>query len=247
MSKTLGMIMKHNVKVMAALVAVVMAGALPVRAGEYDAVSPGLMLDAAYSTANGTVPFQNNSGNIQGANTTWLAGIGIVACVRPAEFITAKLSNFNLMPGLAIRYGTTNDSNNANNLTFYASDGSQTSIQNAASSRQTTTTELVMDCPIRWYPSASSVRGGFWVEAGPGWDHCNKNVSLNVAGYVQSVPSSISESSTISSTVLIMTYGLGWTTTYINSQATFGLIYQAATKSNTGVSNQFRASLQWVF
>ena len=39
MSKTLGMIMKHNVKVMAALVAVVMAGALPVRAGEYDAAT----------------------------------------------------------------------------------------------------------------------------------------------------------------------------------------------------------------
>ena len=230
-----------------ALLALLMAGAAPAMAGEYDKVSAGIMVDYSYSTSQASVPFQNASGNIQGANTQGLLGIGLVAVVRPAEIISAKLSSFNLVPSVSLRYGTSSNNANTTNLNFYATDGSQVSIQDAASSRKTTTVELAFVCPIRWYPGNSSVNGGLYLEAGPGFDRSQKAVQLDVSGDVQSVPSSLSESTTITSTTSIMHYGIGWTTTYAASQASFGFVYQGATKANSGVSNQIRLVLQWVF
>jgi hypothetical protein len=218
----------------------------PAWGGEYDKVSPGISIDYSYSTGNSFVPFQNSSGNIQGADTKGLFGVGLVFPVRLGEAFSNSLSNFLLTPTLAMHYGTVNEGQNFSNMTFYSAGGSEVSVQNGASSRKTTTTELSFVVPLRWYPANNAVYGGFWVEAGPGIVRSNKSVDLTVSGFVESSQSSLDESSTIVSNVKVIEYGLGWTTIYAKSQSTFGLFFQSA-PSNSGVSNQMRVGLQWTF
>jgi hypothetical protein len=217
------------------------------QAGEYDKFSPGLALDYSSSTSNAFVPFQSVAGNIQGANTKSLLGVSFFAVVRPGEFLGGGLSSFALVPSLALRYGKDTENRFDANLNFYSPDNGFTSVQNANSTRQTTTTELTLAVPVRWYPGSSTVDGGVWIEFGPGVVNSTKNVDLTVSGLIMATNATINESAKITSNVPIFQFGIGWTTVYNANQASFGICYQSVSKSDQGVSNQIRATVQWSF
>lgn len=217
------------------------------QAGELSKVSAGIALEYSAATSATFVPFQSKAGNIQGANTGAVYGIGIVAVLRPGEILSGKLSSFALLAGLHLDYGREKEDRFDSNLAYYAPDGSSVLVQNASSTRRTTTVETGLHLPLRWYPASSTADGGVYVEAGPGWIKSNKDVDLQVNGYVQAVPTTINEAARITSTVRVIDYGIGYTAVYNASQATFGVAYQQVLDEGRGVSNRFRVHITWTF
>lgn len=232
-------------KLTIAVLALVSAGAL--RAGEFSAVSPGLGINFSSATSKAFVPFQSDSGNIQGASAHQLYGIDILANVRLGQLFTAKLSSLVLVPTLGIRYGQEDETRNENNLNFFTSDGSVVSIQNAASTRKTSCVEVSFALPLRWYMGATADSGGVWIEAGPALINSQKTVNLSVSGLVSAVPTSIDESAKITATVRGFVAGVGWTTIYDSCQVSYNLTYMGTTGADKGVSNQIRISAAWTF
>jgi hypothetical protein len=216
-------------------------------AGEYDKASVGLQIDVT-SVSAAKVPFQNAAGNIQGAEAKTLGGVGLVANLRLGEIFTEKLSAFAVVPSLTYRFGRESDSQFFANYNFYSPDGSVTSIQNANVNRMTNDREVVIDVPFRWHVNGDATYGGFFVEGGPVFANLQQTVDLAASGLVLSTPSTVQESSRISTTTTGFSGGIGFMRVYRTSQSAVLLKFQSLKGDQTRSSrNEIRLGFQWTF
>lgn len=225
------------------------AVAIPLAAGEYSAWSPGIQLQLSQATGNTFVPFQSQTGNIQGATVDTLYGIGFANQVRMGEAFSWRLRSLALMPTLGFQVGNKSESRHDSNFVFTAPDGSLANVQNADSHRKTQTREISLVVPVRWYTSGSAAAGGFYVEAGPAIFRTEQTVDLQVAGYVNSVPASLAESAKISANEGGFVVGLGFANLYRESQFSYGITFQqVSTSKDVQITpNQIRVYVQWTF
>jgi len=221
--------------------------ALPMAAGEYSILSPGIQVEIAQESTK-SVPFQSEAGNIQGAQVDLLLGFGLTSQVRLGPLFTESLSSFVLAPSVVYRLGKKTDSQSDPNLSFYTSDGSVVSVQNANSTRTTNTRVLGFNLPLRWYLSGSAVFGGLYFEGGPAWARQQQDVNLVVTGMIQAQQSQISESATITTSQTGAVFGVGYTGIYRVNQASVALQYQSLKGSaNQGNTSEVRLVVQWTF
>lgn len=221
--------------------------AVSAQAGEYSSVSFGLALDYT-SQSTSKVPFQNVSGNIQGADADKLLGIGLTTQVRLGEVISQRVSGLVLTPTISYRFGTVNESEFYSNLAFYAPDGSVVYVQNANSTRKTANRQISLSVPLRYYFGGSAAYGGFFAEAGPVYANVQQNVDLSVSGLILAIPSSVQESARITSSLSGYTVGLGTTWIYRQSQVSLILSYQTLGGiDGRKSSSETRGGIQWTF
>lgn len=216
-------------------------------AGEYSKVSPGIQIEVGHATGGASVPFQNESGNIQGGRIDWVFGVGLTAPIRLGEVASWRLQSLMLVPTLGGRFGRTSDSKTDNNFIFYGPDGGLSSIQMATISRTTKTMEISLAVPLRWYPGGSAAYGGFYLEAGPIFVRAQEDVQLDVSGLVLAQPIQVSESTTLRQNDNGLVAGVGVTQVNRSYQFSYGLTFQSITSKNAIASNQVRLVLAWTF
>lgn len=221
--------------------------AVTAHAGDYSAISPGISIDIGHATGGASVPFQNQSGNIQGGRIDWMFGLGLSAPIRLGEVSTWRLQSLMLVPTFAGRFGHTSESRTDNNLLFYSPDGSLSNIQLASSSRSTKTMELSLALPLRWYPGGAAAYGGFYLEAGPIFVKTQEDVQLDVSGLVLAQPTQLRESTTLRQSDVGAVAGIGVTSVNRSYQFSYGLVFQSITSKNAIASNQVRLVFAWTF
>lgn len=234
--------MKRSFALVLALIAV------PLVAGEYSTISPGLQVD--FSKVNTTyIPFQSKAGNIQGADAELMFGVGISAHIRLGEVVAQRFSSLVLIPSMDFRIGRDNTKQSFANFSWYGTDGSVTEIQNAKAERVTTTQHITLSVPLRWYVGSSAAYGGFFVEAGPVFAQIRQTVDLSVDGLVLSIPTNLNESAKITNNTSGFVGGIGFTTIYRKAQMSYGLAYTMLQKatSNGQDNNAVRLYFQWGF
>ena len=210
----------------------------------------GLQVDYSKNISTDTVPM-SGAGPLfvpQGSQAGGLIGLGLALEWRLGSATAHSLQRLALVPSLALRMGTDQDAQAFPSLGANLG-GQAVSLANATTARKTTTTEMALAVPLRWYLMEAGWRGeGFFLETGPQVVHTDQKVDLGIQGTSGAQAVALSDSTTYVKNRAGWMVGLGGVIPLGDvSHMSIGLEYSKVPESGSLPTTALRAFIQFMF